>query len=279
MELILGDKRVARLYKYRPDNDHTLQILKNHELYFSFTRKFNDPFDCRILIDCSGSDEDSWRALAERQRIPEPTREKALEGLRSVGFDADEIKRIYNKTNFDTYIIYCLSEIRDNLLMWSHYAKSHYGLCIGFETVIQDNLLSIKIEDYDPKSYPNGLLSFGRLPIFKVEYSNECPEPYKIFDDSRHLLSFLKTKGKSWEYEQEHRIILPYGEINNNIIRFDKSVLKEVIFGSKIQDKFKEQVLELIENEYISKGYNVDVFQSHLSSSRFELNIKKIERW
>jgi len=275
MELRLGDKRVTNLYKYRPDNDHTLQILKNQELYFSFTRDFNDPFDCRILIDFSGSNENNWRALAERERIPEPTLQKAVEGLCSIGFDANEIKRIYNKANFNTYIIYCLSEIRENVLMWSHYANSHHGLCIGFEIKIQDNLLFIKIA----KDYLNKLLSFGHLPISKVEYSDDCPTPYKIFDDSIDLLKFLKNKGKSWEYEQEHRIILPYGEINKNIIRFDKSVLKKVILGYKIKDTFKQQVLEIIANEYISNGYIVDVFQSSLSDSRYELNIEKIEKW
>lgn len=268
-----------RLYKYRQDNDHTLQILKNQELYFSFTRDFNDPFDCRIIVSCDGSDENSWRALAERWHIPEPTWQKALELLQSIDFDSNKIKQLYDKHKFKTYIICCLSEIRDNVPMWSHYAKSHHGICVGFEIETRDNLLFMKIDDHDPKDHPNGLLSYGFLPISKVEYSDECPEPYGIFDDPRHILEFLKIKGKSWEYEQEHRIILPHGEINKNIIRFDKLILKEVILGCNIQNKFKEQVLELIANEYISNGYNVDVFESHLSDSRYELNIEKIEKW
>ena len=270
----LGDKRDTFLYKYRPDNDHTLQMLKNQELYFSFPRDFNDPFDCRILVDFSGGDDNGLRALAKKHRIPEPLLQGALEGLRSIDFDANEIEQKYSKTNFDTYIIYCISEVRDNIQMWSHYAKSHRGICVGFETAIQDNLLFIKIDD--PKHYPNDLLSRGLLPIFKVEYSDKCPEPYKYFDDSEHLLTFLQTKAESWRYEQEHRIILPYGEINRNIIRFDKSALKELLLGCNIQDKFRQQVLELIANEYLSNGYSVDVFQSHLSTSRYELDIEKI---
>jgi hypothetical protein len=273
MEPRLRDKRVTRLYKYRQDNDHTLQILKNQELYFSFTRDFNDPFDCRIIIDCNGSDESKWRALAERQRIPEPLYQAALKGLRSVGFDANKIKQMYEKTDFKTYIIYCLSEIRNNILMWSHYAKSHHGICVGVEVATQDKLSFIKMDD----CATNRLFSRGFLPVTKVNYCDECPKPYKIFDDPRHIFTFLETKGKSWEYEQEHRIILPYGEINKNIIRFHKSILKEVILGHNIQDKFKKQVLEIIANEYISNGYSVDVFQSRLSNSQYELNIEKIK--
>jgi hypothetical protein len=276
MEPGLGNKGFTRLYKYRQDNDHTLQMLKNQELYFSFVKDFNDPFDCRIIIDCKGSDEKSWRALAEREHIPEPIKQKALEGLRSIGFDADKIKQLYDKQNFKTYIIWCLSEIRNNVLMWSHYARSHHGICVGFETVIKDDLLFIKIDDFDLKYHPNKFFH-DFLLLSKVEYCDECPYPYNIFDDSRHLLTFLKIKGKDWEYEQEHRIILSHGEINKNIIRFDKSVLKEVILGHNIQDKFRKQVLELIANEYISNGYSVDVFQSSINDSRYELNIEKIE--
>jgi len=278
MEPKIGDKKVARLYKYRQDNDHTLQILKNQELYFPFTRDFNDPFDCRILIDCSGSDENSWRALAEKQCIPEPIWQKALEGLRSVDFDANKIKQLYDKQQFKTYIVWCSSEIRNNLLMWSHYTNSHHGICVGFEVVMKDGLLFIKIDDLDLNHHPEKYLR-NFLLLSKVEYSDEYPEPYNIFSDQRDLLTFLKTKGKSWEYEQEYRIILPHGEINKNIVRFDKSILKEVILGYNIQNKFKEQLLELIANEYISKGYNVDVFESHLSDRRFELNIEKIVKW
>ncbi len=95
-----GDEKVKRLYKYRQDNDHTLQILKNQELYFSFVIDFNDPFDCRVMVDWNGSDENNWRALAEREYIPEPIRQGALEGLRSIGFDANKIKQIYDKSEF-----------------------------------------------------------------------------------------------------------------------------------------------------------------------------------
>lgn len=279
MESNAGDKKIARLYKYRRNNDYTLQMLKNQELYFSFTKDFNDPFDSRIIINCDGSDEDSWRALAEKRNIPEQIRQGALESLKSINFDCNRIKTIYDKHNFKICIICCLSEIRDNVLMWSHYANSHFGICVGFEIESQDNSLFMKIDEHEPRLQHDSLLSFGKLPISRVEYHDECPEPYRIFEDQRRIFEFLKSKAKSWEYEQEYRIILPHGETNKHIIRFDKSILKEVILGCNIQAKFKEQVLELISNEYISNGYNVDVFESHLSDSRYELNIKKIEKW
>lgn len=37
-------------------------------------------------------------------------------------------KRILEETG-----VFCLSEIPDHILMWSHYADSHTGICIKFE--------------------------------------------------------------------------------------------------------------------------------------------------
>mgnify|MGYP002227506002 FL=1 len=32
----------------------------------------------------------------------------------------------------DTVLVGCFSERNDSLLMWSHYADEHRGLCIGY---------------------------------------------------------------------------------------------------------------------------------------------------
>ena len=71
-------EKVKRLYKYRPDGEHTLRLLEYQEMYFSLVKDFNDPFDCRVLIECEGDAED-WRRLAENHSIPTETRLAAME--------------------------------------------------------------------------------------------------------------------------------------------------------------------------------------------------------
>jgi len=276
MALKQGDEKVKRLYKYRPNNNYTLRLLEYQELYFSFIKDFNDPFDCRIIIDCIGSDEKSWRELAEKKHIPEPIRQEALEGLRSIGFEANKIKQIYDKSDFKTEVIYCLSEIKDNILMWSHYTNSHRGICIGFETSIQFNSLVIKHNDLDLNRHPDPFYH-NFLPISKIEYQNQYPPSYNIFKgEAGGLFAFLATKGEDWKYEKEHRIILPYGDIKKNIIKFDKSILKEVIVGSKAEESFMKQVFDIIKKNYLAEGYPVEVFESSLDDKIYKLNIKKI---
>jgi hypothetical protein len=276
MALRPGNEIVNRLYKYRPDNEHTLQLLKCQDLYFSFIQDFNDPFDCRVLVDCEG-DENDWRSFAATLPISEEDNQRGIEYLTSIGFDAKTIKQQYDKQNFKTVVVYCLSEIRDNVLMWSHYANSHHGICIGFETAIQNNSVSIMTDDPDLNRHPD-FAYHDFLPVSKVEYRNQYPQPYSIFKgETKDLIAFMTTKGKDWEYEKERRIIFAYKEIRQNIIKFKKPALKEVILGSSIRDSFKRQVLNLITKDYLANGYFVEVFESRLDDQRYKLNIEKID--
>ncbi len=50
-----GDRE--RVYKYRPWNTNTVNLLINHEDYYS--ADFNDPFDCRITPRTDGT-ESHW---------------------------------------------------------------------------------------------------------------------------------------------------------------------------------------------------------------------------
>ncbi|MHC4334517.1 MAG: DUF2971 domain-containing protein [Planctomycetota bacterium] len=277
MALREGHEELKRLYKYRPDNGHTLRVLECQELWFPFAEDFNDPFDCRVLIDSEGEgDEDDWRKLAESIPMSTETKRGAMEYLKSINFDPKTIKEQSDKHDRKTYIVYCLSEIRDNILMWSHYTNSHHGICIGFETSIQNNSLCIRHNDSDLKCHPEPAYH-NFLPIYKVDYKDQYPQPYDMFKGkTADLIAFLTTKAKDWNYEQEHRIILARGDIKKNTIKFDKSILKEVIVGSKLNESFTEQVFNIIKKDYLAEGHSVEVFESSLDNQRYKLNIKKI---
>jgi len=277
MALRQGDEKVKRLYKYRPDKEHTLRLLECQELYFTFAEDFNDPFDCRVLIDGEGEgDEDDWRKLAESIPMSTETKQEAMRSLKSINFNPKIIKEQSDNYVRKTFIVYCLSEIRDNILMWSHYANCHHGICIGFETSTQNNPLCIRHNDSDLKCHPESAYH-NFLPIYKVDYKDQYPPPYDMFKGkTADLIAFLTTKGKDWNYEKEYRIILARGDKKKNIIKFDKSILKEVIVGSKLNESFTEQVFNIIRKDYLAEGHSVEVFESSLDNQRYKLNIKKI---
>ena len=100
------------LYKYKPINIRTLEILINKELYFPITQQFNDPFDGQL----------------------EPS--VFINELKELGFTGSEQKISMHDESITArikgYGVLSLSRVCDDILMWSHYADSHKGCCFGF---------------------------------------------------------------------------------------------------------------------------------------------------
>ena len=92
------DKVPDKLYIYRSWSEsqkcRTKEILEYHQLYLSDPLSFNDPFDCQMQIYAPNYDINDFSA--------------------NVG-------------------IRCFSATYNNILMWSHYADGHRGLCIEFD--------------------------------------------------------------------------------------------------------------------------------------------------
>jgi hypothetical protein len=66
---------------------------------------------------------------------------------------------------------------------------------------------------------------------------------------------------------------MTYRDIKKRLIKFDRSALKEVILGCKASAEFKQQVINLVKEEYVSKGYNVDILQCVIDRDEYRLNI------
>ena len=82
----------------------------------------------------------------------------------------------------------CFSRNWDNLLLWSHYAVSHTGLCLGFD--IPDH--SEGASNHMDVQYQPNLLKIGNLKEIRPDLA------YRL----------LSTKHESWSYEQEVRIFV-----------------------------------------------------------------------
>lgn len=77
-----------------------------------------------------------------------------------------------------------------NILMWSHYANSHKGICIEYEY----NRDYKKSNFARPVKYSNDFLHLGKYRDFDLD-DDECN--YGIFQKSKH-----------WRYENEFRIAI-----------------------------------------------------------------------
>lgn len=121
------------------------------------------------------------------------------------------------------YNICSLSETKDSLLMWSHYANSCRGIVIGVnvnDSYFKDNSIN-KI------NYNETLIS---LPFENaLEYYND------------KVKTILNSKLADWKYEKEVRVLTKKDYIDVEI--------DCIIFGHKVCEDDKEIVLGLL-NEY-----------------------------
>ena len=118
--------------------------------------------------------------------------------------------------------IYCLSEVANSILMWSHYAAGHEGYCIEFEA-----------SDSTPV--------FGEAQ--QVNYSPQYPmvEMFRMTGRQKADLTFL-TKHRGWRYEREWRIIA--NETGPGHYPYPSQLMNRVIFGLSTSTKIKKKIRE-----------------------------------
>lgn len=125
------------------DEKRLADSLASRTVYCSKPRDFNDPWDCRpffnteILRDPEENERHiTWAVDICRRRTPMPERdiEKMRTSLRNDLPNATELIRAISDSMAEAidrqYRVYCLGPDAGNLLMWSHYADRHKGVCL-----------------------------------------------------------------------------------------------------------------------------------------------------
>jgi hypothetical protein len=173
---------------------------------------------------------------------------------------------LFNKNAYDIFLkdigLYCLSEIRDDILMWSHYANGHRGLCLEFDT-------SIKLKDIYSTGQAKNVI-FGQAQ--KVNYSFEYPSVNIMNFGSEEYSKALLTKSNHWEYEKEWRIISPKDKGGPGLYYFQPELLTGVILGALISPEHKKLILDWTSN-YPSK---ILVYEARISNTKYELEITSL---
>lgn len=206
-------------YKYRDINIYTINSLIEKGIYKSDPKNFNDPFDPIFKIDDLNSE-----ILKEKLK---------------------DIK------------IVSLSKNCDNYLMWSHYANSHKGICLGYK--INKNKLGNE-----------------NVVFCKVKYENlKCDKvTSSIFSNYNGDLGLTTgdiylRKYENWEYEQEYRFICLKKDGNEYLT--DEIELKEVIFGYKTSEEDKKHIIDIIKNFYDIR--KIKFKKVIFNSEKFEIEI------
>jgi len=214
-----GKVGIEKLYRYLTYDDRTIAILRDKQIYFPAAHKLNDPFEFRFHLKTS-----SVHGII----IDLSSLEEAIGQMKNCG-------------------VLALSEVNDNILMWSHYADKHRGICIEFERTDTNEL-----GNWDhclPVLYQQELPSFNPLEI----------------EDSEAVTQARSTKGEYWKYEQEWRI-LTY-ESNKHFPL--PGNITAVIFGLNMLQKDRDVIVSLL-------GYTVKYFEASRSTRYFALDISSV---
>ena len=237
------------IYKYKPIDQYLYESIINGEIWFASPLEFNDPFDSNIIID-ENTSEEQIKKYFEIVYEGKNNQEEIQNLFKEVVEKPDAFREVIHNDTKSLLLaqgVACFSRCNDNLLMWSHYADRHKGICLKFEVAKDREVFH---------------------PMFDVSY----PRDYPLYDYLNHqeeLVKIMKTKSADWQYEQEVRVIKP----KRGVYKFKKEALSEVIFGCRASERQIETLTNLVKNN----GYsNVTFTRTKMKPLQYGLDFEKI---
>lgn len=241
----------TRIYKYNSINDNLLNSLRDGYLWFSKPLDFNDPFDCWTALVNFSEPEDYLQKLAKDRfaHLPRKERRNNERKLMKQSHRATEVYTTLIEKTAQMMGICCFTTDNDHMLMWSHYAEKHQGICLEFDPLAQLNyFLTAEVRYTD---------AFKPLNYFR--------------SDEDALMIMALTKSIDWAYEKEIRVIRP---TENGKQSFNKSALTGVILGCKTPAKTIAEIRTLIADS----GYeNIKFRQAIMAKDRFQISIVDLQ--
>ena len=256
------------VYKYRRVDDHALRLLTHGTLYFASARDFNDPFDTTTGYDFEADDGTKFRWVNRFLKKHHPELGKRARHRRAREVLADVVaagpgrpllaQELLEQKRFEQHGIFCAAGVRDDLLMWAHYAASHTGVCVGLRRRV--------------------LMDAARSEFFR----GRVIEPYRVrYQDELDRPSFFSTpraedwpewhgrvvavKSAHWAYEQEVRLVTWNGA--GVTLDCGPDLVSEVVLGCRISEGDEARVFDALHRS----DSGATVYRARRHDRRFEL--------
>ena len=161
-------------------------------------------------------------------------------------------------------VIRCFTPDPTNTLMWSHYAESHKGVCVGF------SLEKLKQKMHGGINLSHRKVRYSSTPT--VTYIGGAPSDEVI---SRLATEAMLSKSIHWAYEKEHRFYTEDPGMANNgggLIDVGSDAVVEVIFGTNVS-----QETMIAETQKLPKGVKGRRAYHNLGALSYDLQILDIK--
>jgi hypothetical protein len=211
------------LYKFRrvtPERPQSVQqlrdLLVDSLLWLSSPTRFNDPFDMTASIVAEGTLEQRRRRFERMAKRHEQgnwkhRRKKVTEWM---ALAPRELRQKVDALHSDGVAgagVCSFAGDSHQILLWSHYAENHTGVCLIFS----------------PARAPYPLLEAA-----SVAYTSAYPVYNWLLDDGTQLVASMLTKYECWRYEAESRIVRL--DSADTYLPFPSEGLVGLILGCKI---------------------------------------------
>jgi hypothetical protein len=266
-----------KLFKYC-DIDTATAILKDYRIRLNSASNFNDPYDSLGYKEIGG-------IVASREIFNEVYSQLPANIAGSYYLSDDELNQAYSNVKYISSsflnLITCFSSCNDSILMWSHYAVKHCGVCLAFE-IDESTKTNVRAIDYIDS---NTLINNIRYP------------------------DALFIKHKDWAYEKEWRFIANQGmgatkeELLRGIdgaikLKFQrKNISGWLACRDQLRAEYKRNRISYLENVnpieiYLGTNYfNPQVYPDHILDLSDDVDddpkfgtanigkMKKVKRW
>ncbi|MFJ3369750.1 DUF2971 domain-containing protein [Pseudomonas sp. NPDC086251] len=289
-------------YKYATP-ETAIAVLQNRTVRYSSPLTYNDPFDVQTglhfdfdpdqlhekLIDflekfASGSEvlainqSNPWGELAliarrkyprhgfDKQRWLDMTAPDFNESLLPIIKETRLQYQQYWHNSLATMRVFCVSEERDNLLMWAHYAQDHTGVVFEFLSRPEDdNVLSIAQKVEYVSSPP---------PFFTEQEWLESVFITGGFDAEALHRRYVLRKSMDWNYEKEWRVWYPDASPDSphDFMPIRDNELPRLFIGCRAASEFSSEIIELARTSFP----NIKIFKANRRTDAYRLDYTEV---
>lgn len=242
---------VFKYTAYRPE------FFENFLLKASTFGEFNDPFEMVMGDVLSTLSKQEYEEVMEScQQLSDPANYYDYYWDAQCGVRA-------------SLAVLCFSSKGSNILMWSHYARNHKGICIEF----------YRNADFFNGQFANTTSTIITDPnigiLRKVEYQAERPcyaHPRELENDTKSWF----VKAQDWAYEEEQRLLLPIEHAEMTLLieakktpfyKINPRAIKSVTLGCQMPADTKKEVAVLCRKQ------GIKVREAFIHSHQFRLDI------
>lgn len=142
-----------------------------------------------------------------------------------------------------------------DVLMWSHYAAEHSGVCLQFDPALDVRVFTHAVT---------------------VDYCDHYPVIDWIVDFREGIGRAILRKHSRWKYENEHRISIP--DAAGKYLRFRPEALRGIILGCRADADVEAALLQLLAERTAAHLPRIKLYRAIQNDSRYALDIIKVSK-